>query len=464
MRTIKLKSLSLVNFKGIRSLNIGFSDAETLVAGENGTGKTTVFDSFLWLLFGKDSTGRSDSNFNIKTLDSDGKPILHLEHSVTGVLSVDGKTVTLQRCYVENWVKPRGTTEESLKNHATEFYLNGVKLATKKEYDSEVAAIIPEDVFRMITNPFYFTSMKPEAQKEILLDMVGTLTDQDVAQTKPEYLELLAQLSGRSIAQYAKEVAAKKKACKDELSVIPSQIETARKLMPEEEDWVAIDSEIEDKNARIQQIEEQIADKSKLNEQEYQRKAFIQKQIGEKRLQLNSRMNEIATEANKGRNEASLKLNELEYSLRTEKASLDRKRQSVADMDIEIEKLNTKLSALRGEFSFISKEELTYPFPGAPFLSVYNSSSYMIIASAARPAVSVRRIVLPSVTSCTEMPQAESFAISFSLNPPSGPIMTAIRGADASGSSASAEFPASVRAFPANSRKASFIVRFSSFS
>lgn len=360
MRTIKLKSLSLINFKGVRSLNIGFSDAETLVAGDNGTGKTTVFDSFLWLLFGKDSTGRSDSNFNIKTLDADGKPILHLEHSVTGVLSVDGKTVTLQRCYVENWVKPRGTTEESLKNHATEFYLNGVKLATKKEYDSEVAAIIPEDVFRMITNPFYFTSMKPEAQKEILLDMVGTLTDQDVAQTKPEYLELLAQLSGRSIAQYAKEVAAKKKACKDELSVIPSQIETARKLMPEEEDWVAIDSEIENKNARIQQIEEQIADKSKLNEQEYQRKASIQKQIGEKRLQLNSRMNEIATEANKGRNEASLKLNELEYSLRTEKASLDRKRQSKQAMDIEIEKLNTKLSALRGEFAFISKEELTY--------------------------------------------------------------------------------------------------------
>ena len=69
-------------------------------------------------------------------------------------------------------------------------------------------------------------------------------------------------------------------------------------------------------------------------------------------------MNEIATEANKGRNEASLKLNELEYSLRTEKASLDRKRQSVADMDIEIEKLNTKLSALRGEFSFISRRNL----------------------------------------------------------------------------------------------------------
>ncbi len=194
---------------------------------------------------------------NIKTLDADGKPILHLEHSVTGVLSVDGKTVTLQRCYVENWVKPRGTTEESLKNHATEFYLNGVKLATKKEYDSEVAAIIPEDVFRMITNPFYFTSMKPEVQKEIPFGYGRNAYRPRRSTDQAEYLELLAQLSGRSIAQYAKEVAAKKKACKDELSVIPSQIETARKLMPDEEDWVAIDSEITDKNARIRQIDEQ---------------------------------------------------------------------------------------------------------------------------------------------------------------------------------------------------------------
>ena len=67
MRTIKLKSLSLVNFKGVRSQEINFSDQVTVVCGENGTGKTTVFDAFLWLLFGKDSTGRSDSNFNIKS-------------------------------------------------------------------------------------------------------------------------------------------------------------------------------------------------------------------------------------------------------------------------------------------------------------------------------------------------------------------------------------------------------------
>ena len=63
MQKIVLKSLSLTNFKGARSQEIVFSEQGTVISGENGTGKTTIFDAFLWLLFGKDSSGRSDSNF-----------------------------------------------------------------------------------------------------------------------------------------------------------------------------------------------------------------------------------------------------------------------------------------------------------------------------------------------------------------------------------------------------------------
>ena len=91
MKEIKLLSLELVNFKGISSLHLDFTD-NTCVCGANGTGKTTVFDSFCWLLFGKDSHNRADSAFNIKTLDKDGNVIYNLEHSVIGVLSVDGRS------------------------------------------------------------------------------------------------------------------------------------------------------------------------------------------------------------------------------------------------------------------------------------------------------------------------------------------------------------------------------------
>ena len=59
MRII-LKSLSMRNFKGIRSLKLTFNDDVTEIHGDNATGKTTIVDAFSWLLFGKDSNGKAD--------------------------------------------------------------------------------------------------------------------------------------------------------------------------------------------------------------------------------------------------------------------------------------------------------------------------------------------------------------------------------------------------------------------
>lgn len=362
MREIKLKSLHLVNFKGVRNLEVNFSDRVTVISGDNGTGKTTIFDAFTWLFFGKDSTGRSDSNFNIKTIDPDTKkPILRLEHYVAGVISVDGKEMKFQRNYVEKWVKPKGTTEETLKNHETEFYLNDVKLATKKEYESEVDAILTEDLFRMVTNPFYFTSLKADVQKELLLDMAGGVSDDEVAAIKPEYIELLSQLSGRSLSQFSKEVAAKKKACKDVLAVIPSQIDTARKLMPESEDWEALEVELQQKKQRVSEIDNQIADKSKINEQESQRKLGIQRTIGDKRMSLVSRQNEIKAAAGSERNKVMMKLQDLEYNHKTETRELELNRSSLANCESEIQRIEENLSVLRNEYRQINAETIQYP-------------------------------------------------------------------------------------------------------
>lgn len=362
MREIKLKSLHLVNFKGVRNLEVNFSDRVTVISGDNGTGKTTIFDAFTWLFFGKDSTGRSDSNFNIKTIDPATKrPILRLEHYVAGVISVDGKEMKFQRNYVEKWVKPRGTTEETLKNHETEFYLNDVKLATKKEYESEVDAILTEDLFRMVTNPFYFTSLKADVQKELLLDMAGGISDDEVAAIKPEYIELLSQLSGRSLSQFYKEVAAKKKACKDVLAVIPSQIDTARKLMPESEDWEALEVELQQKKQRVSEIDNQIADKSKINEQESQRKLGIQRTIGDKRMSLVSRQNEIKAAAGSERNKVMMKLQDLEYNHKTETRELELNRSSLANCESEIQRIEENLSVLRNEYRQINAETIQYP-------------------------------------------------------------------------------------------------------
>ena len=63
MKNIQIKKLSIINFKGIEKMEIDFS-GKTNISGDNATGKTTIFDSITWLLFGKDSQDRKD--FDIK--------------------------------------------------------------------------------------------------------------------------------------------------------------------------------------------------------------------------------------------------------------------------------------------------------------------------------------------------------------------------------------------------------------
>ena len=301
---IILKSIHLVNFKGIRDLELAFEPGTNNVSGANGTGKTTIFDAFTWLLFGKDSQGRSDSNFSIKTLDEQGKAMPKLEHSVSVVMDVDGKELKLKRVYREKWEKPNGTTKEVLKNHETLFYVNDVKQPTKREYEAKIASLIDESVFKMVTNPFYFTNLKPEEQKAMLLDMAGDVTDDDIARMKPEFADFLKELEGTDIVEKAKEVKAKKTACKDELSLIPTKIETADKLKPEAEDWEAIEKELKDKKDELAYTDALLHnDKTAKNAQLYEQRNQLQQQINEKKLEESKRVGSLRVNADSIYNE-----------------------------------------------------------------------------------------------------------------------------------------------------------------
>lgn len=67
MKTVIIKEIRLLNFKGLRDLTVEFDPALTEIYGRNGIGKTSIFDGFTWLLFGKNSEDRKQ--FGIKTYD-----------------------------------------------------------------------------------------------------------------------------------------------------------------------------------------------------------------------------------------------------------------------------------------------------------------------------------------------------------------------------------------------------------
>ncbi|MDU4600205.1 MAG: ATP-binding protein [Clostridium sporogenes] len=229
-KQIILSSLKLKNFKGVKDLTIDFSNI-TNIFGENGTGKTTIADAFMWLLFDKDNHDRA--TFEIKTLDKDNNVIHGLEHEVTGILNVDGKSITLSKIYKEKWTKRRGEAEKQLTGHETLYSIDEVPVK-KKEYQETINSVIGENLFKLITNPLYFsTNMKWQERRTVLLDIIGDITTEKIVNYKNDLKPLLELLGDKDIDTLKKSVQARKRKLNDEIKAIPIRIDEANNSIKE---------------------------------------------------------------------------------------------------------------------------------------------------------------------------------------------------------------------------------------
>lgn len=253
---MKLTKLELLNFKGLKSFTINLN-GDVVIRGDNATGKTTVFDSVCWLLFGKDSLDRAD--FEIKTLDG-GEPIHKVNHEVTGTFTLDeGGTVELKRVYREKYSSPRGG-EVTLTGHTTDYFVDGVP-KKEKEYKEIVSSLVDESIFKLITNPLYFNETYSwQNRRKLLLEMCGDIDDISVINSRDDLRRLAELLEGRTVDDHRKVVAAKKTAINKELDMIPIRIDEAVRNKPETvSDKEKLICDIETLSAGIDEVEKQKA-------------------------------------------------------------------------------------------------------------------------------------------------------------------------------------------------------------
>lgn len=261
---IFLKELTLTNFKGIRAKTINFSQ-RTNISGRNKLGKTTIFDAFLWLFFGKDSTDRKD--FEIKTLDADNKHFHKLDHEVSAVIMVDNDTVTIRRSLKENWVKKSGEATTTFKGHTTSYFWDEVPLKLE-EYQAKIASILKEETFKLLTNANYFNMQKWEKRRGILEEIGGQLSDKELLQQMinegdTTYQALFDALTGtKTVDDYQRTIGAKKKKIKDELELIPSRIDEANRSLPEPVDYDLITGYLTTATTHLEGVENQLMDKT----------------------------------------------------------------------------------------------------------------------------------------------------------------------------------------------------------
>lgn len=264
---VELRKLTLKYFKGKQNLEVNFTYPETVIMGENGTGKSTVSDAWHWLLFGKDSTGRSvktatSDGFELKTLTADNVFIPNVDHEVIGELYCDNRKVTLRKIYREDWVKPRGALEAVLKGHTNVCYFDGVPV-DMGEYNRRVNDIIPEALFKLITNPLHYNQLHWTDRRKVLIAMAGDIKDAEIAAINPEFQKLLQSLEGKSIADFKAKIGAEKATIKKEFELLPTKIATVREGMPEPQDWAALQRDLEILQSDIDEIDIAIGDANK---------------------------------------------------------------------------------------------------------------------------------------------------------------------------------------------------------
>ena len=252
MKDVRLKSLNISNFKGIKKMNINFNCLDANIYGKNATGKTTIVDAFMWLFFNKDSNGSSD--FEIKTKKESGEYIHNLEHIVEAVIDDRGHEIKFMKKFKEKYTKQRGSTTAVFTGHTTDYFIDDVP-KKKKEFDSTVNDLFDSKYFQIITDPLFFNKkMKWQDRRSLLIDICGDVSDELVIASNGDLAPLLSVIARKSIDDYRLQLKSQMKPINEELKMIPVKINEAQLAIPN--DIESIDEEkLDFINERIKDLE-----------------------------------------------------------------------------------------------------------------------------------------------------------------------------------------------------------------
>ena len=358
---MKLLTLKLENFQGLKKEEFKFDGHSASIYGDNATGKTTVFNAITWLLFDKASTGAK--NFTPKTKGPDGD-LHYLDHAAEAAFKLtDGRIVTLRKVYHEVYKKKRGSSTEEFDGHTTDYYIDGVP-SNEKEYQATMLTFCggSTEKMKMLTMPNYFPEeMTWDARRKILLEICGDVSDEDVITSTTDLKDLpnFLLMPGTTnqhytVDEYKKIAGAKKTDINKQLQDIPGRIDEAQRAMPDIKglDIKTIDAKIKELNTQKSDLE---AEKAQALSGDIATVA-IRNQISEANAKLAEARAAYATR-NSSLNEgtytaiASLKKEQIVVKNRLQDAKTDLERTQRT-----IDRLNSHRDSLISDYMAVQKE------------------------------------------------------------------------------------------------------------
>lgn len=260
MTSIRIKRLTLENFKSHKNLTLDFMGGNASVYGDNATGKTSIYDALTWLLFGKDSQGNGEKNIEIKPLNILGEVKDHdAITSVEAVLLVNGEEITFKRTYQEVWTTKRGNSEATYDGNTSEYYVDGVP-CKKFAFTDKVGELVDEDTFRMLTSVSHFANgITWQERRAVLFRVAGVMDDTQIMATDETFKPLVESMGRLSLDDYKKKLLAEKRGFVGAKTELPARISECEKTIGDVEglDFDKAKAEVEILTAQCESLEAQ---------------------------------------------------------------------------------------------------------------------------------------------------------------------------------------------------------------
>ncbi|MCH1973470.1 hypothetical protein MCI89_14070 [Muricomes sp. OA1] len=216
MATVRIKRLTLTDFKGVRNGEYVFSN-NTKISAANGLGKTTIATAWYWLTMDKDYDLKSNPNVRPNGMEE-------CIPRVDAALDIDGKEITITK--QQKTLKSKPDSKGIVKITSSNIYeINSVPKTEgdfRKYLEDEG---INWELFLALSHPNVFTGQKATDMRKILFKMASEKSDLDIANMKSDTIDIAALLSqGYKLEEIEAMHKASKKKAEAQVRDIPNQI------------------------------------------------------------------------------------------------------------------------------------------------------------------------------------------------------------------------------------------------
>lgn len=244
---IELKSMTLQNFKKERSKTIEFAH-NVVISGGNETGKSTIYDAYLWCLFGV--TSRPDTT--VQTLDMNNNIIHKLETSVILVLNYnDERDIKIERRLSERW-KGKDTVGEKFMGTTQARMVDDVPYSVTA-FKEKLNSFCNFDDWFMLSNINLFWNYKVDVRRKILMSLADDIDETKLMQDYPAvYKGVITEK--KDLAEMLVQQKTTRKKANDELQVIPAKVQ-AQDALKVDDDFATIEGNLKRVDAQIADID-----------------------------------------------------------------------------------------------------------------------------------------------------------------------------------------------------------------